>query len=77
MMHLLMPIVDASKPIVHTMEVEVAAGQPVALQATGAGAQALLSAPLHLGQVLDPFNVSLVDAAGASAHKACKGVGAW
>ena len=63
-LHLLKPIVEPSNPIMHAIEVNVAAGQPVEVSAEGPGIDELCTSVLHLGQVLEPFRILLKDDAG-------------
>ena len=62
---ILKPIIDSAAPILHTLQVHVAAGQPVELAAQGAGAEQLAAAPVHLGQELEPLELLLRDESGA------------
>ena len=66
-LYVLKPVIDAAAPVTYAIEVNVAAGQPVALRVEGEGYDALAAAPMHLGQTLPPFDVLLVDDAGALA----------
>lgn len=67
-LHLLKPIVDPASPIMHAIEVNVAAGQPVEVAVEGPGIEELCTSVLHLGQVLQPFKILLQDDAGAAQH---------
>jgi hypothetical protein len=62
--HLLKPVPNAGSPIVHMLEVVVAAGQPETIAVEGAGSDTLAAGPVHLGQVLEPLHLLLKDDGG-------------